>query len=382
MTSGEAGDGWRFGEALAISDPGGELDDALLSLPNRGRDLRVLAGYASKRRADKGDEWFDHWVERALSLSPKDFALLFELTWRCGATVGTAPLIARVLRENKVEPHLANLLSNGRWGEGLPREVLEDALRALVDGKHLEAAAAILEHRMAAMPTEADAWESLALELVTDGTLIRSAHMANYYWKELANRIVGRHASAIAAAILREQADRTADTWFAEHSEAKLVLHKCVEIDPAGVWRALAPHLSSPREGYSFSVGFPQGLLDQMPSEDVGAWIAEKPTERASVIARLVSKNMSTDETLSARILGAFGDDEDVASSFFAAYVTGNWTGPASDHWRRLASHVDAVAERTALPRLRNWARDAADRLRRMAERDAEREAEEDLRRG
>jgi hypothetical protein len=74
--------------------------------------------------------------------------------------------------------------------------------------------------------------------------------MGNYYWKELANRLVPRHASAIAAAILREHADRTEETWFAEHSEAKLVLHKCVEADPAGAWYALAPHLSSVHQGF------------------------------------------------------------------------------------------------------------------------------------
>ncbi len=100
------------------------------------------------------------------------------------------------------------------------------------------------------------------------------------------------------------------------------------------------------------------------------------------MIARLVSKGMATDDTLAARVLGAFGDDEHVRGAFFAAYVTGNWTGPASDHWRRLASNVEAVAQRTALPKLRDWAEEAAERLRRMADRDAEREAEDDLRRG
>ena len=121
-----------------------------------------------------------------------------------------------------------------------------------------------------------DAWEPLALELVTSGALIRAAHMANYYWQELANRLVERHAGAIVAAILREQADRTKETWFAEYSEAKGVLGRCVAEDPAAAWRALVPHLSTPSEGFSFSVGFPRGLLDRMPSDE------RSPREAAS----------------------------------------------------------------------------------------------------
>lgn len=119
-----------------------------------------------------------------------------------------------------------------------------------------------------------------------------------------------------------------------------------------------------------------------MPPEDVTAWIAEDPTNRASVIARLASKTMGNDDALAARVLGAFGADEHVASAFFAAYVTGSWNGPASDHWRLLAGQLDTVAQGSKLPTLRTWAQESAEKLRRMAERDAEREAEQSLRRG
>ena len=382
MTSGDAGEAWRLGEALAAADAEAALDSVLPSLPNRGRDLRVLAGYAGARRRQKGDAWFDALIERMSADRPDDLSPIFELSWRCGATVVSARLLAVALREREVAPQLSGLLGNGLWGHDLPRDVLENVLRALVGRGHVEAAASILEHRMAAQPDEGAGWEPMAMELVTSSALIRSAHMANYYWKELANRIVSRHASAVAAAILREQADRTAETWFAEYSEAKGVLQRCVAADPAGVWRALAPHLTSQRDGDSFSIGFPQGLLDRMPSDEVSAWIAEEPEERASVIARLVGKGIATDAALAARVLGAFGANERVASAFFAAYVTGGWNGAASAHWLALAGELDAVAQRTALPKLRNWATDAAERLRRMAERDAQREAEENLRRG
>lgn len=234
---------------------------------------------------------------------------------------------------------------------------------------------------MKARPDESERWKPLALELVTASELIRSSDTVSYCWKEVANSVVPEYPREIAAAILREQADRESDTWFAEHSEAASILHACVEQDPSGVWQAMRPYLSSPRDAYRFSIGFPRGVLEQMPVDDVAVWLAEQPEERAEMIVQLASKNLSSDETLVARILGEYGDNEHVASTFFSQYVSGVWIGSASAHWEQLAESLDAVAHQTTLRKLRRWATDSARSLREMAERDRQREEEEDLRR-
>jgi hypothetical protein len=114
--------------------------------------------------------------------------------------------------------------------------------------------------------------------------------------------------------------------------------------------------------------------------DDLGAWIAENPDERAATMARLISTNLSTDETLASRIIGEYGDNEQVARAFFAEYMSGSWWGPASEHWDELAHSLEQVSARTALSKLRRWARNSARSLRKMAERDRQREEEEDLR--
>ena len=126
----------------------------------------------------------------------------------------------------------------------------------------------------------------------------------------------------------------------------------------------------------------PLGRRDaqRMRADDVSAWIAEKPEERAEIAARLTSKDMSTDETLASRILGEYGDNERVAFAFFSEYQSGSWSGSASSHWDQLAETLDSVTSRTALPKLRRWASDSARSLRKMAERDRQREDEEKLR--
>jgi len=379
LTSGDASDAWRLGEALSEIDLDGGLVETLPSLPGAGHDLRLLCGYVSARRRTLGNEWYDGWVASQNRRDPKPIALLLEVAWRCGTTESVASIVAATLRGEQVSPQIVGQLGFGRWDD-LPADVLEAVLRAMADTGHRETAIGILAHRMTSNSSEAEHWKRLALELVTASDLIRSGYMTCYYWKEVANTLVPQNPREIAAAILREQADHEASTWFAGHSEAARVLQACAKQDPGGVWHAMRPYLSSPAGAYMFSIGFPRGVLERMPPNDVEEWVAEQPEERAVIVAHLASKNMSTDETLASRLLGQYGDMEPVAGAFFSEYVSGSWSGPASSHWEQRARSLDVVASRTALPKLRRWASDSARSLRRMAERDRQREEEEELR--
>ncbi|MBN1458535.1 MAG: ATP-binding protein [Armatimonadetes bacterium] len=381
LTSGDAADGWRLGEALAEEDTEGQLLDRVQSVEGAGRDLRVLCGYVSATRKRRGDEWYDGWVQAQSRRRPRALLLLFEIAWRCGATPTVAQCLHEVLQDEQVAPEIVGQLGFGRWGEDLAPGLLADLLRAMVDAGHEATALTILENRTESRPGEHDSWQALALELIAAPSLIRSGHMTSYYWKELALRYVDELPGEIAAAIIREQGDRSSGTWFAEHSEAVQVLQACVERSPEGVWYALQPQLSSRIGAYMFSIGFPRGVIERIPSDQVIAWVDAEPDERASVVAKLVSKNFSSDETLASRIVGTYGDRDDVASAFFSEYVSGSWSGPASSHWEHLAASVEEVANRTKLPKLRRWATDAARSLRQMAERDLQREEEEELRR-
>lgn len=384
LTSGEAADSWELGEALATADATGELASLLPTLRDRGHDLRVLSGYVSWLGKQRGPDWIDAWLKGQMTRNPSDSHLLFEIAWRCGPTVASAMLVTAALREHDVEPHFVGQLAYGRWGEDLPIAILLEVLRAMAERGHGQTAIAILEHRMKKVPSEYAEWDALALGLVTSRELIRSGQMAGHYWKEIAALLVPGHARVIASAIFREQADRTdknSPTWFAEHSEANSILCQCVKADPAGVWAELRPFLLSFLEAYSFTVGFPEGLLENLPSDSVGAWIAEKAEERASLAARLIVVDFSSDSTMAAQLVGTYGDNEHVGSAFFSAIVSGTWVGPISERWAGLASHMADVAKRTSLPKLCRWAEDAATSLRGMAKRDRQREEERDLRR-
>jgi hypothetical protein len=227
---------------------------------------------------------------------------------------------------------------------------------------------------------EVEYWKPLALKLVTTSDLIRSRQTTRYHWRQVATSIVGDYPGEIAEAIFGEQATRESDIWFAKHSPAKDVLIACAEHNPGRVWQSLQPYISSAADAFLFGIGFPQGVLERMPQSELWAWIAEDPEERATIVARLANKDMSTDETLTSRLLGEYGDNESVASALYCDYASGTWWGPASTHWDELADKLDAVAARTALSKLRHWASNSARSLRAMAQRDRQREEEDDLR--
>jgi hypothetical protein len=289
-------------------------------------------------------------------------------------------MLAATLHDEQVSPVVVGQLGFGRWDESLTPDVLETVLHAMADTGHRDTAIGILATRLRSNVGETEHWKPLALELVTAADLIRSHQTASFCWAEVAKAIVADYPREIAAAIFREQATRGADVWFAEHSEAASVLVACAEKDAGKVWEAIKPYISSPVDACFFAVGFPRGLLERMPQDAVEAWVADEPEERAAIVARLLNKDMSNDGTLASRLLCKYGDKRAVASAFFCDYTTGSWYGPDSAHWEQLADSLDAVATRTAFPKLRCWASNSARHLRKMAQQDRQREEEEDVR--
>lgn len=382
LTSGDAHDAWRLGAALASADADGVLDPVLPVLTRGGLDLRVLCGYASARVEQRGLSWLESWLSTRLSQDPADLPLLFEANWRVGATPHTTRLMVSALRAQALDERVVGQLGFGAWSGALPFDSLRELLEALADRGFPGVAVSLLEHRLDARPDEAALWEPLALRLIDDGTLVRDRHMAGHYWMELAKRFVSSHARRIAAAIFREQARRGDERWFVEHSPVKELLFECVESDPEGVWSELAPRLANPGDALMFSIGFADGLIDQMPRDTIRAWVAELPSQRVPLMARLTSLDLSSDTTLPALLIESYGEMEGVGEAFFGAQISGVWAGPTSEHWAAMGEALEAVARRTVLPGLRMWAERSAKSLREMAEREREREAEEQLGRG
>ena len=382
LTSGDAGEAWRLGEALAAADADSALAEYLPDIPDGGPDNRLICGYLQAKRADLGDDWFNDWVGTQRAKDPVNALMLIEVAWRCNATDYLAGVVTDLIRTVDISPNAVGQLGYGLWVEQLGTEAFLNVVLVTKERGHEDTAVCLLKRRIKAKPEEAETHSDLALELVLMPNLIKSSQMLNFYWKELAMPLVQSHARAIAAAIFAAQADRQSgdEYWAVAYSEALPVLNACVEADPAGCWQELAGYLDSKESAVFFSIGFTKDLLDKIPVDNVLAWVAENPAERVKRLARLASKDLSSDELLTPRLLSKYADIEDVGNAFFSEFWSGSWSGPSSVHWDELAGTLEKVAGSTQLPKLRNWATDSARSFRNMAEDERKREEEEELR--
>lgn len=379
LTSGEAFGAWVLGEALGELDMDCLLAEVLPSLQNPGRDFRLVCAYVQVRRNIQGDEWYDSWMTTQYHKEPKPITMLLEVSWSCGITDRTLDVLINVLKSEKVSAQDIGRFEFGSWMESLKFDRLEMLIQAMVENGHNKTAVSIVAQRMASRADEYERWVPVARVLATDKELIQS-YDASYHWKEIAKALVSHYSREITQAIFSAQADKEVEGWFLEHNLALEVLYACIDHDAQEVWDELMPYLSSDENVYSFCIGFPRGVLELMPADDVKTWIEGNPERNASIAAGLVSKDFSSDATLASRIIGTYGNIKNIGNAFLGEYISGSYTGPSSLHWTEMAITLEEVSQRTALPKLRHWATNSARLMRDKAQQDLEREREEQFR--
>ena len=384
LTAGAAGAAWELGEALAAADPDGRLSEELTRIPGGGPDQRLVCGYVATRRRVLGDEWYERWAIAQFEREPQPIALLFEVLSRCGATDKLTCMTAQLLRSRQVDRTIVGRLKYADWAD-TSDSALELLLQAMAETGHRETVVSVLQRRLESPTADLSRWQSLAMELVLDLSLIRCREMPNHYWYKLATILVPDHPRAISAAIFRAHAKRDrSDPWMLRYEkEVVKVLHSCVDHAPGEVWQELRPHLWPLQPAMLFVIGFPTTVLERLPIQCVLEWIAESPGEqavqRAALLASLTNKKSLDDETIAAHIIAQYGSDETVGDAFLSHHISGTFAGPGSLHFRELADHLSGIGKRTALPGLRSWANRSESVLRSMANQEQQEEEEHTL---
>ncbi len=381
LTSGECRHAWVFGAELASVEIDA-LVESLLRSQSMGLDGRVASGYLAKRSESEGPEWLDTWLDALWVSAPERADFVLEASWSLPPTLRSAERVQKVIAAGQARRETIGQLAYSSWDEKLDRNWLRPILETLARQEHgVSVAVSMLQNRLSKHADELDYWSELALQLATTGAAIQDRQDDGYEWSELAKRIVDRYPRALYAAILEQQNVRdTNASWFLEHSLANGVAWACVERDPVGTWETTREYLGAEYStAYLFTIGFPEGLVDQMDRSAILAWTAEDPVHHASLLAHVVSAKF-TDDSLAGILVNLYADRDDVASAFHSRCVTGSWIGRASEHWSSTGRAMRDVARTTALGGLRRWATQVAESLEQMAERDRIREEEEALR--
>lgn len=380
LTSGEAPRVWKFGVALGVADLDRTISDLAMS-PAMGSDGRLVCAYLQRRTEDLGAEWLETWLDSTWRSRTDRADLVLEATWRLTPTDRGATRAIEIVAAGAARTSTIHQLEYNTWDERLEPAALRRVLEALArrdDG--LNTALGVLGQRLRKHPDELASWEDVALVLVADERLIRGGHHGSWEWRELAKLLVGRHAREIYAAILRAQAGHAKHHWYLEHGRAAEIVQLCVDADPVAAWEETRRYLEADYgEVLIFGVGFPEGLLDQMDHDAILSWVAEDAEQRSRLVPRFVAKRYG-DDTLGGKLIERYGQDDKVAGVFASHLMSGSWVGSSADHWASIASQMRSVVESSAGSGLRRWARQVADILEQMAERDRIQEEEERVR--
>jgi hypothetical protein len=379
LTSGKANDGWRLGEALGVADLNGSLEQLLPVLPNRGKDDRLITGYIRKRRESRGDIWYAQWFKSQSQREPVDLQFLVDVIWRCGSTDTVLSNLTHVIKNRPLPEGVADVMGFGRWHEEVSFEALHDFLNVVLERDQHAAALVVLRERIRKKPTEHKEWRDIAGTLLTNKKLIKESSLS-FQWRELSENYFNELLPEIIDAILSAHLNKESGFWSIEYSDAKRVLHKAVEIDAAAVWEAIANHLSDPSEGYLFTLGFQNDIIDQVPQDKVLAWVRQNPELRASLLARIIKLDFANDDSLAAILINEYGHFEEVGRAFSAAYGSGTWGGTWASWYNSRAKFLAQVAKSSTLPKLREWSDLEASNLRRQAEELHNRDQEDELR--
>lgn len=378
LLSGKASRAWELGTALAVQ---GLSEASIGRLLDRvgGPDVRLVTGFVCQKKAMEGDRWFDSWLARQLA-EPDRMPLVVDAVLRCKPDRAGIDLLVGCLERGHVEDVLLPRFRYAAWNQ----EVSTKDLRSLLD-----ALARIPAGRPVALQMIHD-WvrkgrpqipDDLLADLLSDpASLTGDDASQGHYWTTLAERFIPNSTRLVVRTILKAVQMRGRRRLLLEHHPAREVLSKAVDADPASVWSEIRPILEDKSSTSLFAIGFPQGVVDRLPREALLRWAAEHPPDRPAILVRMSNKQIGPD-TLLYQLLDKFGALREVAAEAFRHFVSGVWSGPASTHWERIAVDLESRARGLPSRPVRVWAKQTAQSLRRMADKERHREEEEKVRR-
>lgn len=376
LTSGEAADAWRFGQVVAEVADLANLVELIMSNERKfGPDLRFVLAVIGEARNQLGESWFKSWIAGLDLRSSRQLDLLLESVWRLGAVKESLQAVASHLSLASRNSLLG--LGYGTWYEQVDGELLSSFLQKVADCNAEQVVLSVVD-QATKNPSSRQGLERLVDRLLTSVALVRSGEtMVEFHWKELALRFVDSHVDMILETILRAHATRGEGSWFVKYSQVEEVLKSIAKRYPEKFWKEIHPYLESSELRGLFWIGFPVGLFESVPFFLIEKWVRQNVGDRAGLIVRFVGVDFSVENSHSMRLMNEFGGQPGVDEAFFAAYVSGGWSGPASLHWYELAESLQQHS-RARSGYFQTWAKNAIQSLMTMGDRDRKREEEEE----
>jgi len=277
----------------------------------------------------------------------------------------------RNLSDNDVDALLDN------W---LPRVLSQRDYNALIDWFNLWL------HGQEAIP---ERLRDRALRLLMLRRQYPDTSQETWDWCRVAGGVADEHGVELARLVL-DLVDSGSIMIHEGRDESEL-LARCVRLHPTAVWDDVAGRLE--QGSWRIQMEIRGWLLSAAPLEIIEAWVGDD-VRRARLVASITpvggEQPIDAPPTVPAAgeqptpvarfLLGRFGEDQKVASSLWAQFISGFWTGPESE---RIAGQIEQLNRWRQRPEeplgVRTWARDMVRDLEMRRRAAQEREAERDL---
>ncbi len=403
LVTDEAKNGYQFGQLL------GQADDIKLWPPilsawikaGEQRSDFFIGGYLSAWHLKKLDLW-EGIVEILLSNAEIRSSVL-GLVWRSGMSDHIARALLAMGKRGEIDPKGFRLFVYGGIVNQLPMDVLEGIVDLLLEGDDPsapDAALEILDSRLRGHPDELSILSNRIERVLNSAVFVEGAaskhsnNMSLFHWNQIANRLLDFDPDAgtkLAVRCIANFANVNSIT-AGFHPEPLEFLSKAAQANPAVVWPAIAHRLEIQRKeigtwhllhwlkgGRSIHEADEAGL-DAIPAPVVFEWVDVDAGDRAWILAEHCPPIISRPDepaTFARQMLERYGAIEQVRRSLHANNFSEGWSGPASEHYRRKLTALDAHFEVETNNNVRMWLKEHREQLERSIEREMEQELRE-----
>lgn len=373
---------YQFAFEIGKRDPNRELLQPLLDAQKKAGasgKTQFFGGYLYAIKEASENEW-----EALISscLGNKDFQRITgQLIWRTGVNDN---LLEKMLQAHKTGIlHAHDFTSLLYYTKHINQKLIERTLSSLLDSadeKALFVALEIANSFYCDRDVIRELPKTLIFKLLTMSVFFtdRLDTMQSYYWGVLTNKYLDLYPEYGIEFfdIIMTNLENYSFMSLKSHSPFHSIAERIAKAKPAATWEIIRNLLSD------LSTDLAHGVLRWLtvekyfgdsgiqpltyfPSEWILAWIDESPDSRAPEIAYATPKTLSKEGggQLTRELLHRYGSMERVKSALSANFFTGGWSGPASEHYRKMRDQARAWLDGETSQPVIQWLNDYIDNL-------------------
>ncbi|MDA7949616.1 MAG: hypothetical protein MPJ78_19345, partial [Hyphomicrobiaceae bacterium] len=363
--------GHMFGYELASRDPGYNLLRTILDATSRAGERAsgfFVSGYLRHVFNNDQQAWHDAldgmYPDRHLC------RILPEVVYRSGLTDRAASMIARGVREGRMDLGSLAMFQYGRVVRHLSEPVMLEWIDLLSDEEDPDCTgiAMSLFYSYFVYKKNTSLPKSAAMKLLLHKNLVKTTDsyllstMVRHYWKEIGREFVGRYPDD-SVAILEEIVNNVDQgEFFAVDGLNEPGLRDAiVKARPGDAWKVVSKYVGPPFDKRAYLLrkwlcgwmGMYDGALSNMPLDDIFEWVDEDAESRASHLAMFIPSDFSIARKFLARY-----DNKEVRRRIAINFDTETWSGSGSVHYAEKRAKFEGFLEDETDPHVRTWLED------------------------